>query len=59
MQACAAASFKLPQYVDADGHPEACDQPSPEMADLMAKALEDLDEAERLVWQGYDREPRR
>ena len=52
MQACSAASFKLPQYIDASGHPDTCDQPSREMADLMEKALEDLAEAERFVWQG-------
>ena len=57
-QACSAASMKLKQYIDADGRPEACDQPSPEMADLMSKALEDLDEAELQVWRGYDVEPR-
>jgi hypothetical protein len=28
------------------------------MADLMSKALEDLDEAELQVWRGYDVEPR-
>ena len=52
MQACAAASFKLPQYLDATGHPDTCDQPSREMADLMAKALQDLAEAECFVWKG-------
>jgi hypothetical protein len=58
-QALSAASFKLPQYMDDDGHAGACDQPSREMEDLMAKALDDLDEAELQVWKGYDRETRR
>lgn len=44
--------------MDANGHPESCDQPSGEMADLMAKALEDIDQAELFVWQGYDEEAR-
>ena len=57
-QACSAASFKLPQFVDDGGHPDTCEQPSPEMADLMDKCLEDLAEAEVQVWRGYDVESR-